>query len=255
MFERYTEKARRVIFFARYEASQLGGSEIDTEHLLLGLLRESRLMVRELTGVDTDRLRDAIERDNEERNRGREKVSTSVDMPLANDAKQTLGYAAEEADVLGHRHIGTEHLLLALLRQPDSTAARILTEHNVDTAKVRERLAKGGPRPPAAFSSAPLAEESYLQGVGGCLEFLDAESGERVGIIGLGAVPFIPRVGEIVLLAVDETEAEFRVMEVKYDFRPHIPGSSYRVDDVEAVRVFVSRRKPGGLTKVPLEST
>src|SRR6202022_2465977 len=94
MFERYTEKARRVIFFAGYEASQFGSPYIETEHLLLGLLREDKpLTFRFLRShASVESIRKQIE--------GhitiREKVSTSVDLPLSNECKRVLAYADEE---------------------------------------------------------------------------------------------------------------------------------------------------------------
>src|SRR5690242_1164485 len=106
MFEKYTEKARRVIFFGRYEASQFGGHCIETEHLLLGLLREDKALthrfVREPTPVET--IRTQIEANTVVR----EKVSTSVDMPLSDESRRVLDYPAEEAERLSHKHVGTE---------------------------------------------------------------------------------------------------------------------------------------------------
>src|ERR1700730_15601415 len=138
MFERYTEKARRVIFFARYEASQFGSPYIETEHLLLGLVREDRsLSHRFLRGpAPVEDIRKQIEANTIVR----EKVSTSVDLPLSNENRRVLSYAAEEAERLSHRHIGTEHLLLGLLREELSFAARILNEHGVRLSGVREEL-------------------------------------------------------------------------------------------------------------------
>ena len=94
MFERYTEKARRVIFFARYEASQYGSPYIETEHLLLGLMREDKaLAVRVLKSSAKI---DAIRRSVEQHTPPGAKVSTSVDMPLSHESKRVLAYAAEE---------------------------------------------------------------------------------------------------------------------------------------------------------------
>ncbi|HXA85488.1 MAG TPA: Clp protease N-terminal domain-containing protein [Candidatus Dormibacteraeota bacterium] len=140
MFEKYTEKARRVIFFGRYEASQFGSPYIETEHLLLGLLREDKsLSHRFLQGqAPVEDIRKQIEANTVVR----EKVSTSVDLPLSNENRRVLGYAAEEAERLSHRHIGTEHLLLGLLREEMSFAARILNEHGVRLSAVREELAR-----------------------------------------------------------------------------------------------------------------
>src|SRR5450756_3226772 len=105
MFERYTEKARRVIFFARYEASQFGSPYIETEHLLLGLLREDKALTNRF--LRSHASVESIRKQIEGHTTIREKVSTSVDLPLSNECKRVLAYAAEEAERLSHKHIGT----------------------------------------------------------------------------------------------------------------------------------------------------
>ena len=144
MFEKYTEKARRVIFFARYEASQLGSRSIETEHILLGLLREDKA----LTGRFFPRSQAALEsirKEIEGRVSKREKVSTSVELPLSEESKRVLSHASEEAERLLCNYIGTEHILLGLLRAEGSVAARILNEKGLTLAKVREELAGTAP--------------------------------------------------------------------------------------------------------------
>ncbi len=141
MFERYTEKARRVIFFARYEASQFGAPAIEPEHLLLGLMREDKT----LTGRFFPRAQVSIEsirKEIENRTLLREKISTSVELPLAPETKRVLAYAHEESDRLQHRHIGTEHLLLGLLREERSMAAEILLERGLRLNAVRDEIAR-----------------------------------------------------------------------------------------------------------------
>ena len=137
MFERYTERARRVIFFARYEASQLGSNSIETEHLLLGLIREgkgltSRIFSKSHLSMDT------IRKEIEGRALYRDKVSTSVDIPLSVESKRVLGYAAEEAERMLHNYIGTEHILLGLMREEKSVASGILAEKGMRISGVRE---------------------------------------------------------------------------------------------------------------------
>src|SRR5947208_15022880 len=73
----------------------------------------------------------------------REKVSTSVDLPLSNESKRVLAYAAEEAERLGHKHIGTEHLLLGLLREKESFAAALLNEAGLALEDARKRVGEG----------------------------------------------------------------------------------------------------------------
>src|ERR1700681_4268765 len=141
MFERYTEKARRVIFFARYEASQFGSPCIETEHLLLGLLREDKALANRFlrSSASVESIRKQIEA----HTTLREKVSTSVDLPLSHECKRVLAYGAEEAERLNHKHIGTEHLLLGLLREEKCFAADILHERGLRLSAVREALAQG----------------------------------------------------------------------------------------------------------------
>jgi ATP-dependent Clp protease ATP-binding subunit ClpC len=139
MFERYTERARRVLFFARYEASQLGSVSIETEHLLLGLIREgkgltSRIFQRSHLSLDS------IRKEVEGRTVFREKVSTSVEIPFSGETKRVLQYAAEEADRLLHSYIGTEHLLLGILREERSVAASILMEKGMRLNSVRDDI-------------------------------------------------------------------------------------------------------------------
>ena len=151
MFERYTEKARRVIFFARYEASQFGSPYIETEHLLLGLLREDKALTNRF--LRSHASVESIRKQIEAHTTIREKVSTSVDLPLSNECKRVLAYAAEEAERLGHKHIGTEHLLLGLLREEKCFAAEILQERGLKLAQIREELARvTQEKAPAEFS-------------------------------------------------------------------------------------------------------
>ena len=139
MFERYTERARRVLFFARYEASQLGSISIETEHLLLGLIREgkgltSRIFARSHLSLE------GIRKEIEGRTVFREKVSTSVEIPFSTETKRVLQFAAEEADRLLHNYVGTEHLLLGILREERSVAASILVEKGMRPNTVREDI-------------------------------------------------------------------------------------------------------------------
>jgi ATP-dependent Clp protease ATP-binding subunit ClpC len=151
MFERYTEKARRVIFFARYEASQFGSPFIETEHLLLGLLREDKALTNRF--LRSHASGEAIRKQIEAHTTIREKVATSVDLPLSNDSKRVLAYAAEEAERLSHKHIGTEHLLLGLLREEKCFAWQILKDIGVKLAAVRDDLARA-PHTPGAGKTA-----------------------------------------------------------------------------------------------------
>jgi ATP-dependent Clp protease ATP-binding subunit ClpA len=148
MFERYTERARRVIFFARYEASNVGNTTIETEHLLLGLLREDSNVTYRFLGVSAKAIHDDITR----QMIIREKISTSIDLPLSNECKRILAYAAEEAEQMFHRHIGTEHLLLGMLREERCVAARILFQHGLKLDDARAALARSAAAEPVQHS-------------------------------------------------------------------------------------------------------
>ena len=132
MFERYTEKARRIIFFARHEASQWGASYIDTSHMLLAMLREDKALFEKLLGS-------AQPFDNAAELLGLklsgEKVSTSVDLPLDAQMKRVLKLAADESTAMRHEHITPGHLLIGLLKEP-SPASQLLEEKGLNLAKV-----------------------------------------------------------------------------------------------------------------------
>jgi len=163
MFERYTEKARRVIFLARYEASNYGSPYIETEHLLLGLIRETSDLMYSLLPSPTSisKIRKQID---DQAVQGA-KTSTSVDLPLSNECKRVLEYAGEEAERLSHKHIGSEHLLLGLLREKGGLGARLLNSQGVSLARVREFVGK---RPRSAADVVEIHGEdwpiSYVRG-------------------------------------------------------------------------------------------
>ena len=142
MFERYTEKARRVIFFARYEASAFGSSEITTEHLLLGMLREDEGLIQEITGVSPEVIRVQIAKSVS----GKERAATSIELPLSQECKRILAYGAEEAERLRHRHIGTKHLFLGILREDSAFATQVLRQNGVTLEAVRDACSQAGPR-------------------------------------------------------------------------------------------------------------
>ena len=137
MFERYTEKARRVIFFARYEASLVGGRAIEAEHILLGILREDRILVQGLFS-DAAANVDAIRSEIASRMISMDRLHASVDLPLSPGAKRVLSFAADESERLHSRHIGTEHLMLGVMRDPESFACELLSARGVTAEKVVE---------------------------------------------------------------------------------------------------------------------
>ncbi|MGC2400780.1 MAG: Clp protease N-terminal domain-containing protein [Acidobacteriaceae bacterium] len=182
LFDRYTEKARRVIFFARYEASQFGSPTIDTEHLLLGLLREDKALSNRFFRSTAPVA--SIRKQIENHTTIRESISTSVDLPLSEQSKHVLKAAAEEAERLGHKHIGTEHLLLGLLHEEKSFAANILHERGLRLEDIRRQLSEtshavptlhaGTARPEMFRDLTQAASEGQLEQVMGRIVELEA---------------------------------------------------------------------------------
>lgn len=138
MFERYTEGARRLVFFARYEAAVVGSLYIETAHLLLAFFREEKELLARLAPRLT---REAVEDAIRKQGRVNEPVSTAIDMPLSNAMKRVLTYGAEEAERVRDRNIGSEHLFLGLLREPSELAAAILRDAGVTLETIRGQIA------------------------------------------------------------------------------------------------------------------
>src|SRR5215813_7577188 len=139
MFERYTERARRVLFFARYEAAQVGSESIEPEHLLTGLMRERGGIIRgvlEDAGVTAAE----ISADLEKAISAGPGLSNAVEIPFSTPVKRILQFAADEADALTHGYIGTEHLLLALLREERTVACDVLTKRGLNLAQTRRKV-------------------------------------------------------------------------------------------------------------------
>ncbi len=156
MFERYTEKARRVIFFARYEASQYGSKSIDTEHILLALLREDPALIHRFRLGLPPEIRVEVEKIIHRA----ERISASVEMPLSADSHKILQFAAEEADRLADQRIDTQHILLGILSVEKSLAARLLQAKGAQADAIRVQMAQTAAfrtestRPPSASSVA-----------------------------------------------------------------------------------------------------
>src|SRR5450755_1752904 len=128
MFDRFTEHARRAIFSARYEAGSLGSPWIDTEHLLLGLIREDKILRGRLPGGAGEAIRERIEASFPYPKR---EVPTPVDIPLSSDSQSALVYGIEEADKLSHKAIDCGHLLLGLLRIENCAASMLLRDYGI----------------------------------------------------------------------------------------------------------------------------
>ena len=160
MFERYTEAARRVLFFARYETSQFGSATIETEHILLGLLRESNGICRRF--LESRQLSPQRISADMVVPMAREKmVPTSIEIPFSEATKRALHFAAAEADRMGTSYIGTEHLLLALLREEGTAAGVLLAAYGLRLEDARKEIESlTGVQPGDVDSSVPAADAS-----------------------------------------------------------------------------------------------
>lgn len=135
MFERFTEKAIKVIMLAQEEARRLGHNFVGTEQILLGLIGEGTGVATKVLKQLGVNLKDA--RIEVEKVIGRGSGFVAVEIPFTPRAKKILELAWEEAKQLGHNYIGTEHLLLGLIREPEGVAAKVLETLNADTSKIK----------------------------------------------------------------------------------------------------------------------
>ncbi|MCX6012830.1 MAG: ATP-dependent Clp protease ATP-binding subunit [Chloroflexi bacterium] len=137
-FEKFTDRARRVLTYAQEEAERFNHSHIGTEHILLGLLRESEGVAAKVfvnLGVDSDKIRTSVEL-----MIGRGDKPTSNEIGLTPRAKKVIELAVDEARRLNHHYIGTEHLLLGLLREGEGVAANVLESLGINLEKVRNEI-------------------------------------------------------------------------------------------------------------------
>jgi ATP-dependent Clp protease ATP-binding subunit ClpC len=139
MFEKYTEKARRVIFFARYEAAQAGSPYITTPHLLLGILREDKRLISDLLPGEIGEATRLAEEVRATFPGQGQKISTTVDLPLNEASKRVLRNAATESEKRGHNLIGSVHLLYGLL-QEDGPETAAMKSHGLDMAALETTL-------------------------------------------------------------------------------------------------------------------
>ena len=187
MFERFSERARRVVVLAQNEARDLGHNYIGTEHLLLGLLHDSAgsaCQVLARLKVTPQAVREKV---GELVTPGNESMSGHV--PFTPPAKKSLEFSLREALKLGHSYIGSGHLLLGLLREERGTAAQVLTALGVDLDRARPLVGEGGewPETPAAprFTTGSLSEvNDRLRGIEDRITAIEQRLGnieERLG--------------------------------------------------------------------------
>jgi ATP-dependent Clp protease ATP-binding subunit ClpC len=225
MFERYTERARRTIFFALDEAKAYRNSAIGSEHLLLALLRENNNILSQYAGdsttIATIPTTPTIEEIRVALFGGPATGQPStMDIPLSNEGRRILANGAEEAVRLSHKHIGTEHLLLGILREEDCVATRVLRKHGFTLDRLR-----------AAVTAAQV--ESGTSAVAQIGNKIDSGSLQKqpmmnVGLLELSATEFllvnqnrsaIPRIGESISIRETGSDAQpYRIQDIVWDF-------------------------------------
>jgi len=139
MFDRFTNRARQVIIIARKEADRFNHNYIGTEHILLGLIKLGQgvaVNVLRRMGLDFETVRREVEK---AVGKGPE-TKPGGEIPLTSRAKKVIEYAVEEATSLNHSYVGTEHILMGLLREEEGVAARVLTNLDIDIESVREEV-------------------------------------------------------------------------------------------------------------------
>ena len=164
MFERFTEKAIKVIMLAQEEARRLGHNFVGTEQVLLGLIGEGTGVAAKTLKSMGVNLKDA--RAEVEKIIGRGSGFVAVEIPFTPRAKRVLELSWDEARQLGHNYIGTEHLLLGLIREGEGVAARVLENLGVDLNKVRSNVVKmlGESKPQTTMSGASSSSSSSSSG-------------------------------------------------------------------------------------------
>jgi ATP-dependent Clp protease ATP-binding subunit ClpC len=178
MFERFTDRARRVVVLAQEEARMLNHAHIGTEHLLLGLVHEGQGVAAkalEALGLSLE----AVRREAEE-TIGRGEQAPDGHIPFTPQAKKVLELSLRESTQLGHQYIGTEHILLGLLHEGEGVAAQVLTKMGTDLDRVRQKVIellhdRGAERPPSGIRVRSRAAGDLH----GLLETLD----QRLGAI------------------------------------------------------------------------
>jgi ATP-dependent Clp protease ATP-binding subunit ClpA len=168
MFERFTDRARRVVVLSQEEARRLGHNYIGTEHILLGLVHEGDgvgARSLEALGVDLAKVRRKVE---EIIGESGSDAQPSAHIPFTPRAKKVLELSLREALQLGHNYIGTEHVLLGLVREGEGVAAQVLVALGADLSTVRSKVYQmlaGGAPSAAALVATPYARRMQLAGV------------------------------------------------------------------------------------------
>ncbi|HET7871332.1 MAG TPA: Clp protease N-terminal domain-containing protein [Terriglobales bacterium] len=205
MFERYTEKARRAIFFARYEASQNGSLEINSIHLLLGILHEGKALFSE-EGLQVS-LSDLIEDCRKALPPPQPVIPTNIDLPLSGECRQALTDASDQADRLGSEHIGWQHLMMGLIKA-SADVAQVLQRHGI-TLESLAAITPAKEAPSGAAASGPMGAAAVS-----FVEFFC--QGERIASVpGMAA---LPREGDELVFGSPKEPRTYKVLAVRFQF-------------------------------------
>ncbi len=188
MFERFTDRARRVVVLAQEEARILDHNYIGTEHLLLGLIHEGEGVAAkalEAMGISLEAVRQQVEEIT-----GRGKDAPSGHIPFTPRAKKVLELSLRESQQLGHNYIGTEHILLGLIREGQGVAAQVLTNLGADLDRTRQQViellhgyqGEGQDKPRFGGFAVRRLEEAVSQQVQEIVSRLDAIDGRLAAI-------------------------------------------------------------------------
>jgi len=240
VFERYTERARRVIFFARYEASQFGSATIESEHFLLGLHRGDEKILQRFLPISTtiDEIRGQIE----DQAPILEKTSTSIDLPLSNECSRILRYAADESEGLGHPYVDTGHLLLGVLREENCLAAKILKGLGLELKTVREELRRTqASEPESSIGRAMLSFDFSSRKMPAAGVVPDAETAKRIA-----EAVWIPRTSAI---PAGQIVAENATL----NFGVWIVTASHHGDDTNILLAAFIQKEDGKILRLHLE--
>jgi ATP-dependent Clp protease ATP-binding subunit ClpA len=229
MFEKYNEKARRTIFFARYEASAFGSPVIETEHLLLGLIREDKSILTYYLGDRTTSvgMREAILKLIEMK----PSTPTHIDLPLSNECKRILAYGAEEAMRLDSKDIETPHLMLGILREEQCFAARMLRENGLRLEEARamvrkaEKTGTGGSGGGTGYLRSSATLYSTASGQVPTIRVVGDATSETLAR--LANFSTLPRIGEaVVIRQADDAAKEYRVKDVLWEYRQNADAAT-----------------------------
>jgi hypothetical protein len=227
MFERFTDRARRVIVLAQEEARLLDHDYIGTEHILLGLIREREgvaAQALESLGISLEAVRAEVEQVI-----GRGQTTPGPQIPFTPRSKKVLELSLREARSLGHDYIGTEHILLGLIREGEGVAAQVLVELGADLSRVRQQvieLLSGEPVEQVAVGRRVVREPRPTV-VGGPGVFREREPPELVRVVPLAREAVSRRGYRLVLISLEIWSGW---LDLRYALLALVPLRSYPLE-------------------------